>query len=151
MATLVLQAAGAALGNALGGPVGAVIGRALGAAAGGALDQRLFGGGRHVEGPRLSSLNGLGSTEGAPIPRVYGRARIGGQMIWATRFIETAETTRAGSSGGKSSGNAATTYRYAANFAIGLCEGEIAFVRRIWADGKELDLTRFAFRVYRGG
>ncbi|MDB5510266.1 MAG: hypothetical protein JWL93_2735 [Hyphomicrobiales bacterium] len=150
MATLVLQAAGAALGTALGGPVGAIVGRAIGAAAGSAIDQRLFGGGRHTEGPRLEGFPGLASTEGAPIPRVYGRARIGGQVIWATRFIETAATVRAGSSGGKSSGNASTTYRYAANFAVGLCEGEIAFVRRIWADGRELDLDRFTIRIYPG-
>ena len=150
MATLVLQAAGAAIGNALGGPIGAIVGRAVGAAAGSAIDQRIFGGGRHVEGPRLTTIAGLASTEGAPIPRVYGRVRIGGQMIWATRFVETALTERTGSGGGKSSGASSTTYRYAANFAIGLCEGEIAFVRRVWADGKELDRDRIDFRVYRG-
>lgn len=150
MATLVLQAAGAAIGSALGGPIGAIIGRAAGALAGSAIDQRLFGGSRHVEGPRLTTLAGLAATEGSPVPRVYGRARIGGQMIWATRFNETADTTRGGASGGKSSGNASTTYRYAANFAVGLCEGKIAFVRRIWADGKELDLGNYTFRVYRG-
>lgn len=150
MATLVLQAAGAAIGNALGGPIGAIIGRAVGAVAGSAIDQRLFGGSRHVEGPRLNTLTGLSSTEGAPVPRVYGRARIGGQMIWATRFVETSDTSRAGATGGKSSGNASTTYRYAANFAVALCEGQIAFVRRIWADGKEFDLESLTMRVYRG-
>ncbi|MDB5596777.1 MAG: hypothetical protein JWM36_3738 [Hyphomicrobiales bacterium] len=150
MATLVLQAVGSAVGNALGGPIGGIIGRAAGALAGSAIDQRLFGGARHVEGPRLTTLAGLAATEGSPVPRVYGRARIGGQMIWATRFNETLDTTRGGASGGKSSGNASTTYRYAANFAVGLCEGRIAFVRRIWADGKELDLGNFTFRVYRG-
>ncbi len=30
-----------------------------------------------------------------------------------------------------------TRYSYFANLAVGLCEGEIALVRRIWADGKE--------------
>ncbi len=42
MATLVLQAAGAAVG-ALFGPVGAIAGRALGALAGYAVDSALFG------------------------------------------------------------------------------------------------------------
>ena len=37
-----------------------------------------------------------------------------------------------------------------ANFAIGLCEGEIAEVRRVWADGKELDLGKMTLRVHRG-
>ncbi|MCG5029532.1 hypothetical protein L0M97_13100, partial [[Ruminococcus] torques] len=42
------------------------------------------------------------------------------------------------------------TYSYTANFAIGLCEGPIAFVRRIWADGQELDLATITFRVHTG-
>ena len=96
MATLVLQVAGSVLGAAVGGPFGAMIGRSLGAIAGASLDQSLFGGGggaRIVEGPRLKEIDGLSSTEGAPIPRVYGRARLGGQLIWATRFEEEVTTT----------------------------------------------------------
>ncbi|WP_342641718.1 hypothetical protein [Rhodoligotrophos ferricapiens] len=42
------------------------------------------------------------------------------------------------------------TYRYYANFAVALSEGEIAGVNRIWADGKELDLTVTNHRVYTG-
>ena len=96
MATLVLQVAGSVLGAAVGGPFGAMIGRSLGAIAGASLDQSLFGGGggtRIVEGPRLKEIDGLASTEGAPIPRIYGRARLGGQLIWATRFEEEVTTT----------------------------------------------------------
>jgi hypothetical protein len=33
---------------------------------------------------------------------------------------------------------------------VALCEGEIAAIRRIWADGNEIDRTRFEIRVYRG-
>ena len=39
---------------------------------------------------------------------------------------------------------------YFANLAIGLCEGPIGFVRRVWADGRELDLTTLVVRVHRG-
>lgn len=149
MATLVLQAAGSTFGSAVGGPFGALVGRTLGAVAGAVIDRALFGGGRDVETPRLTTLAGLASTEGAPVPRVYGRARIGGQLIWATRFIETASSSRSGSSGGKG-GPATTTYAYAGNFAVGLCEGPIALVRRVWADGRELDLTQITMRLHRG-
>ena len=155
MATLLLQSAIGSVSHALGGPVGALIGKALPS-----LLTHSFGAllGEHkvVEGPRLSHLASMASMEGAPIPRLYGRARIGGQMIWATRFIETQSRTRIGGSGGKSQlvGAGATTdqvtYAYAANFAVGLCEGEIAFVRRIWADGQEIDRTRFTHRLYTG-
>ena len=46
-----------------------------------------------MQGPRLSDVAGLTSTEGDPIPRVYGRAKIGGTLIWATRPLEVANTT----------------------------------------------------------
>ncbi len=71
MATLVLQAAGTALGSLL-GPVGALVGGALGALGGSVVDQRLFGTGRSVEGPRLDSVAFQGGAEGTPLPRVYG-------------------------------------------------------------------------------
>ena len=171
MSTLVLQAAGAVAGGAIGGPVGSAVGRALGGLAGVAIDGGLRHGShtvtnRSVEGPRLSSLPALGSSEGAPIPRVFGRARIGGEIIWATRYEEvvtvsrssSTTATRTSSSGGKGSRNAAsattvtttTRYSYFANIAVGLCEGPIAFVRRVWADGKLLDTRGLAMRVHRG-
>ena len=164
MTTLILQSAGSALGGLAGGPIGAGTGRVLGGLAGAALDNALFGGPgdavRPVEGPRLKDIDGLTSTEGAPIPRVYGRARVGGQLIWATRFEEVANATaeRSGTRGGKSLGGGGassgtsdtTTYSYFANLAVGLCEGPIAFVRRVWADGRELDLTTLTMRVHRG-
>lgn len=33
---------------------------------------------------------------------------------------------------------------------MGLCEGQIAFVRRIWADGREIDLNAITMRVHSG-
>jgi hypothetical protein len=153
MATLVLQVAGAFVGEMIGGPVGAMVGRAAGAVAGSMIDARLLGGKTHREGPRLKAMHGLTATEGAPIPRVYGRARIGGQIVWTTRFLEVSRETTAGGGGGGKGGPPAATqteYAYYANFAVGLCEGPIALVRRIWADGKEIDLTKIVMRVYRG-
>jgi hypothetical protein len=91
MTTIVLQAAGTAIGSFFGGPLGAMAGRALGAVAGGYIDGQLFGEkqkARTIEGPRLREMEGLASQDGAPIPKVYGRVRIGGQLIWATRFEE---------------------------------------------------------------
>jgi len=163
MAALVLSVAGAAAG-ALFGPAGAIAGRIAGALVGNALDQSLFGGGkdqtRSVEGPRLADLEVMASTEGAPIPRVYGRARLAGQVIWATALdevISVEQSSSGGGGGGKGLGGGGattttttTTYSYFANFAVGLCEGEIGRVARIWADGKPLDLSGLAIRVHRG-
>lgn len=158
MATLLLQVAGAALGSALGGPVGGVIGQALGGLAGASIDQAWLGnsggGNKIVDGPRLKEVNGLAATEGAAIPRLYGRARLGGQLIWATRFEEevTVSITRSksGGKGGRSKKTFETTYSYHANLAIGLCEGPIASIRRIWVDGRELDVQTVQMRVHHG-
>ncbi|GAB6841482.1 hypothetical protein HNR00_000716 [Methylorubrum rhodinum] len=158
MTTIVLQTAGEAVGSALGGPIGGMIGRVVGAAGGAALDNALFGGAsgaRLIEGPRLTDVAGLTSTEGAPVPRVYGRVRIGGTLIWATRPLEVANTTversRSGAKGGGGgSKTVRTAYSYFADLAVGLCAGEIALVRRIWADGTELDLTTLNYRIHTG-
>ncbi len=157
MATIVLQTVGSAVGGMIAGPLGAMVGRALGGLAGAAIDNALLGGDntKYVEGPRLKEIDGLTSTEGTAIPRVYGRARVGGQLIWATRLEEAANTAveRSGSQGGKGMGGpktVTTTYSYFANLAVGLCEGSIAFVRRVWADGREIDLTGVTMRVHRG-
>jgi hypothetical protein len=140
MATLVLQAAGAALGGLL-GPVGATLGAAAGALAGYAVDQYLFG--THVEGARLSDLDVQRSEEGAAIPRIYGRVRLSGQVIWATAFEEVKEESGKG-------GPSVTSYSYYANFAVGLCEGPIARIGRVWADGDLIDMSDVNFRLYLG-
>ena len=100
MATLALAIAGAAAGSALlpagisllGATVtGAAIGSQIGALAGSYIDNALFGpsgGSRAVEGPRLQKVHLTASSEGAPIPRIYGRVRLGGQVIWADAITE---------------------------------------------------------------
>ena len=158
MATLVLQTIGSIAGGAIGGPVGSTIGRLIGGFGGSFIDSALqpHASPRYSVGPRLKSMDGITSTEGAGVPRIYGRARIGGQMIWATRFLERVsvslgQTQRQGKGGGGGGGlTIQFTYSYFANFAIGLCEGPIAFVRRIWPDGSELDITTLPIRIYVG-
>jgi hypothetical protein len=165
MATLALTAAGAALGGAvLPGGVsffgaalsGAAIGSQIGALAGAYVDQALFGAsGRSVSGPRLSDLKITTSTEGAPIPRLYGSARLGGQVIWATDLEEESVTSDAGTSGSSKGGAGGagatrTDYRYYANFAIALCEGAITDIGRVWADGQEIDLGEYVWRLHYG-
>jgi hypothetical protein len=159
MATLALAAAGAAIGGALlptgftllGATItGATIGSQIGALAGAFVDQSLLGasGGGPRSGPRLSDLKITASTEGAPVPRLYGRSRLGGQVIWATDI----EEQRVTSGGGKGAPATPSTeqFLYYANFAVALCEGEITGLGRVWADGKELDLSDYDWRLHAG-
>ena len=153
MATVVLQYAGSAVGTFLGGPIGGMIGRAAGAIAGNFIDQALFGsGGRRIDGPRINDLRVMSSSEGAPIPRLWGRMRVAGEVIWATNFEEVAvtRTDKSSSKGGGGSATKITEYEYYANFALALCEGEIDRIGRVWADGKEFDISGLTWRLYTG-
>ena len=117
------------------------------------IDQSLFGTSRSVEGSSLSDLTVQTSTEGASIPRLYGRARLTGQIIWATNLIEEVTTRKYRTGSSKGAGGSSvteTTYSYSSNFAVGLCEGEIAYIGRVWANGTILDLKDVTYRVYRG-
>ena len=170
MATLALAAAGAAAGSALlpGGISllgatlsGAALGSQIGSLAGSYVDQALFGASgraRTVEGPRLQTVHLTSSAEGSPIPRVYGRVRIGGQVIWADDITETVVTSTSESGSGKGVGGSGSAsqrttsvdYRYSASFAVALCEGEIAGLGRVWVDGRELNLSGTLHRLYTG-
>jgi len=146
MATILLQVAGAALGGVF-GPVGTAIGSAIGATVGGMLDTSLINSTRTIAGRGLSGARIPSADEGSPILRVHGSMRIAGTLIWATRFEESVTRER---QGGKGRGPKVESYHYHANFALGLCEGPIAFIRRVWADGREIDLETLEMRIYRG-
>ena len=152
MATVLLGIAGASLGGIF-GPIGVIVGRAAGALVGSMLDQAIVSAltpPMRREGPRLTTTDIQTSTEGSPMNRVYGRARTAGQVIWATRFEEEVTTERQGGKGFGGPKIETTTYTYYGNFAVGLCEGPVAGIGRIWADGKEVDQTEVEFRVYLG-
>lgn len=151
MAQIAFTEAGAALGaRALPGGVnlfgsqiaGAQIGRTLGSLAGAAIDQAYFT--PPLEGPRLKNLHVMESREGAGLPNVYGRMRLGGQVIWAGDFTEQRR-----SQGGKG-GPRINTYAYTVSFAVAVCEGPNARVERVWANGEPLALGSYTHRIYSG-
>ncbi|SFB83315.1 baseplate multidomain protein megatron [Tropicimonas isoalkanivorans] len=154
MATLILGAAGAAIGGAIGGTAfglsTAIVGRAIGATLGRVIDQRLMGGGSEViETGRLDRFRLTGASEGSAINQVYGRMRLGGQVIWSSKFKESSKTRSTGGKGG-GGGTSTKTYSYSVSLAVALCEGEILRVGRIWADGLELGRDDLDLRVYTG-
>ncbi|RUS60441.1 host specificity protein [Pseudorhodobacter sp. E13] len=154
MATILLSAAGAAIGSGFGGTIlglsGAVIGRAVGATLGRVIDQRVMGtGSEAVETGRIDRFRLTGASEGAAVPQVYGRVRAAGQIVWATQFQENKSTT--GGGGGKGTPKpSVTTYSYTVSFAVALCEGEISGIGRIWADGVEISPRSLNLRIYNG-
>ena len=158
MATLVLGAVGSAIGGAFGGAIlgfsGAAIGGFIGSTIGSVVDNWIVSSlapSQRIEGARLDSLRITSSTEGAVIPRLYGRMRLGGNIIWATDFREETRTTRQGGGKGGGGGKVTTTeYLYFASLAVALCEGTITGIGRVWADGKAMDLGTVTWRWYPG-
>ncbi|MFO1208973.1 MAG: glycoside hydrolase/phage tail family protein [Amaricoccus sp.] len=158
MASIILAAAGTAIGGAVGGSIlgvsAAAIGGAVGSIAGAAIDSWLVAAmtpTQRIAGQRLDTLQITASTEGAVIPRVYGAMRTGGNIIWATDFREESRTTeQGGGKGGGGGGTEVTEYFYFASLAVALCEGPITGIGRIWADGKLMSLDGVTMRVHRG-
>ncbi|MFB2532630.1 glycoside hydrolase TIM-barrel-like domain-containing protein [Paracoccus sp. p3-h83] len=158
MATLVLGAVGTAIGGAFGGAIlgfsGAAIGGFIGSTVGSVVDSWIVSSlapTQRIEGARLDTLRITSATEGAVIPRLYGRMRIGGNIIWATDFREETKTTTQGGGKGGGGGKVKTTeYLYYASFAVALCEGPITGIGRVWADGKAMDMTGVTWRWYPG-
>lgn len=151
MAEIILSQAGAAFGahllpngiSVLGRTLsGALIGEAVGRVAGRAIDVALTS---PAEGPRIKSLHVMESREGAGLPLVYGRMRVGGQVIWASRFKEY----RSEHAGGKG-GPKYTQYTYSVSFAVALCQGPVSRLDRIWANGELITLSDVNWRLYRG-
>jgi hypothetical protein len=147
MATLGLAVAGAAGAAMLGLPPG------LGFAGGAIAGRMLFGTqtekpqDRTVVGPRIRDLRASDSALGAPIPICYGTCRVAGQYIWSPPLLEEENTVTTeiggggggflkGGGGGGSASLSETTYLYFMNAAVGICEGPISGIRRIWADTK---------------
>ncbi len=158
MATLVLGAVGSAIGGAFGGAIlgfsGAAIGGFIGSTIGSVVDNWIVSSlapAQRIEGARLDSARITSSTEGAVIPRLYGRMRLGGNIIWATDFREETRTTSQGGGKGGGGGKVTTTeYLYFVSFAVALCEGPITGIGRVWADGKAMDITGVTWRWYPG-
>lgn len=128
MATLVFSTVGTLLGGPVGGAIGALIGQSI--------DQELLG----PRGPKLGDLKVQSSDYGTQVPRVYGRMRVAGSVIWATDLMVSEQT-----SGAKGQSSAVTSYKVSC--AIALSSRQAVSVARIWADGKLLRGAEGDFKV----
>jgi hypothetical protein len=143
MATLVLTGVGTLIGGPVGGAVGALLGQAV--------DARLFAPSAR-QGARLPTLAVQTSTYGGDIPKLFGRMRVAGTVIWSTDLREERST-----SGGGKGRPKTVDYAYSASFAVLLSGRRVRSVGRIWADGKLLRgaagdfKTATGFRLWTGG
>lgn len=123
------QAVGGALGAVVGfsvggGPAGAQWGWAIGSAIGASFTT--------IKQPRIGDLAEVRAGEGGARARVYGTFRpIGGQVVWAGKPREIRRRQRQGKGGPK-----VETSTILRSYAIGICEGPINGVTRIWRNNE---------------
>jgi len=172
MATIGLAIVGSAIGPSIFGGgflgfTGAQLGGIIGGLAGSIIDQTLLlpaaQRGQDIQGPRVDDLQLQTASEGSPIRRCFGaQVRVAGNLIWlfedsnGKRFREVSSTQKSGGKGGGPEVSQ-TTFTYFTDVAIGVCEGEIEGIQRVWANGKlifeqggEPDARYTSLTVYRG-
>lgn len=127
MASIVFGVVGAGVGSFFGNPM---MGWAIGTTVGGLLfPSRL----EPQQRGRLDDLRVTGSAYGASIPQVFGRMRLGGNVIWSADMKEHTQDTQQGGKGG-GGGQTIRTYTYTVSCAVLVCAGPVNAVHRIWAD-----------------
>lgn len=127
----VAAVAGAVVGFVVGGPTGAAYGFQIGLLAGSALFPTQLPG---VTGPRLEDVEQTAADPGSPVPICYGNVAITGATIWLGPVVEESETEEVGGKGAPE--QEVTTYSYRQSIAIGICEGPVTGITRIWENGK---------------
>jgi len=124
-AELILGAAGAGLGAAIPG-VGSQLGFSIGVTLAGILFPPDLG---TVENGKLNDIRLQTSTVGAPIPKVWGRDRLSGNIIDASSVKEHVVVTYQGGGGSGGGGQQTETFHYNQDFAILICEGPVNILR----------------------
>lgn len=126
MAREALGVVGGVIGYIYGGPTGAQIGFAIGSSIGGYIDPI------RIPHPGLSDAPIQTSRDGVPIPIIHGLHYCHGNILQKNPE-EIVTTTERQGKGGSTKVETKTRFR---TFAIGVCQGPIAEVTRIWANNK---------------
>ena len=85
--------------------------------------------------PAVGALNIQQSSYGTPVALVYGTSRLTGNLIWYDDFKAIQVSTGGGSGAGKGgAGGGSYDWNYYTSFMVGLCEGPISAVGRVWED-----------------
>lgn len=125
MARYVLPVAGAAIGFAIGGAPGAYWGWTIGSGVGTLIDPNV------IRGPSIGDIGQQTSQEGGPRPLIFGLSQpISGNVI-ATSEPRKVKKKSSGKGGPKVESE--VVYR---TYAVGICEGPISRICRVWRNGK---------------
>ena len=151
----ILGRIGSNIGQFFGGGILSTIGRYAGNRLGDYLNRKWFQ--KKVTNRKFvnakESFHYSKARYGTPIPLIFGRVRIDGQIIWLapitekrncssfSKYIKRANTKVT---------NQTTAFEYYASFALALCEGEIIDIERVWHNDEPIDLSKYNFCLYKG-
>lgn len=126
-----LAIVGGIIGWFVGGPTGAMYGAQLGLLAGTAIFPTQLPG---QFGPRLEDLTTTSAQLGGPVPIIWGTIAVPGTVIFLSCVEEVTTTEEVGGKGAPE--QEVTTYSYYQTIAVGLCEGPITGLLRVWENGE---------------
>lgn len=119
----------------------------------------LLGGGHAKTMPiAAAGLQLQSSTQGLPIPLVFGTNKVAPNLIWYGDFLATAVASSAGSGGkggvggggGGKGGGGGTQYTYQAAFQFGLCDGPILSVGAVYVNKQVTSLSTLGYTLFLG-
>jgi len=150
-----LASIGGSIGKCFGGGILSTIGRYAGRMLGNYLEHRMLH--RTSITHRFTNIkDGFYITRaeyGTPIPLIFGKMRVPGQIIWAGNVHSeqnTSTTTQHIKKQHLTLNKHTIALEYYANFAMALCEGEITEIARVWFDDQVINLGQYNFRLYKG-
>lgn len=130
MPQLLVAAAGSAIGASIGGTFLGVSAAGWGWMVGSLVGAKLFGP-NPPDGPRITDGDFSNSVYGQPIPISYGTIRHKTQPIWFSGLHEASHRV-----GRSKFSSGARVYTYSCDLMVSVCEGPMAAVLRIWANGR---------------
>lgn len=105
---------------------------------------------------KIGALRIQNSSQGLPVPIVFGKTRIPANLIWYGDFtaVPHTETTTSGGKGGGGVETQNTSYTYTVGVIFGLMEGPSAnganFIGTVWADKKVTDPVALGLSLFEG-
>lgn len=119
----------------------------------------IFGGGRPKTTPTSASgLQLQTSTQGLPIPLVFGTNKVAPNLIDYMDFVATQQESSAGAGGkggvggggGGKGGGGSAGYIYQAGFIFGLCDGPINGVGQVFVNKQITTLSSLGYSLFLG-
>ncbi|GAB4167813.1 MAG: hypothetical protein Tsb006_6680 [Rickettsiaceae bacterium] len=151
----ILSSIGGSIGQYFGGGILSSIGRYAGRYLGNHLDKQWLH--RSKTTHKFTNIRDsfyISKAEyGRPIPLVFWRMKVPGQIIWADQITEKRNTTNVArylKRANLTINNQTTELEYFASFAMAICEGEITDIGKVWHGDDVIDLSKYKFRLYKG-